>query len=367
MKISKLLRPPVTFLKLVIFLSILIIFGCGQEPVVEEKEAIRPVKYIEINPSGLKNNIEFSGKIAASQEVTMAFEVQGRITSFPVKEGQRVKKGQALAGLDPRDFQITINSRRADLNAAKAEYERSRELYENNTISKKDLDVARRNFEVAYSGLDAAKKSMGDATLSAPFSGLIAKTLVENYQNVQAKQAVLILQDDSSLEMKVDIPESDYAKVNRDLSLSELTQSLKPQILVSSFPDNKFDAEFKEAATMADTVTRTFEITFGFTSPAGITILPGMTARLLITGSLPNDGTTVMVAAQAILSDDENNATVWIIDPSSNQVKRHIVEIGEMAGKNIMVTKGLKSGDIIAASGVHQLREGMTVRKYEKP
>jgi RND family efflux transporter MFP subunit len=366
MQIPKLLFPASIF-QIVIISLLFIVLGCGQEPPLEGKKIIRPVKYFEINPAGRDSNIEYSGKITAVQEVFMAFEVSGKINNFPVKEGERVKKGAVLSRLDDRDFRTALESRMADLNAAKAHYERARDLYENNTISKRDLDVARRNYEVARAGVKTARKSLDDTRLVAPFSGLVAKTLVENYQNIQAKEPILILQDDSSLEMIVDIPERDYARVDKTMSLSELTRILKPEILLTSFPDKRFKARFKEAAATADAVTRTFEITLGFQAPSNISILPGMTARLVITGSMQKEGSTVMIPAKALLSDDNNQPTVWLIDASSNAVKRHTVEIGEMSGENIEIIKGLKTGDIIAGSGGHQLREGMIVRKYEKP
>lgn len=350
-----------------IFLFLVVFSGCSQEKPAEEKEISRPVKYFEINPANQGANLEYSGKITAVQDVDMSFEVSGKINIFPVKEGQRVQKDAILARLDPRDFQIALDSQKADLNAAGAEYERARGLYENDTISKRDLDVARRNYEVAEAGVRSARKTLNDTKLVAPFSGLVAKTLVENYQNIQAKQPILILQDDSSLEMVVDIPESDYAKIGKDVTLAELTQALKPEIIVASVPGKKFAATFKEAASTADPTTRTFEVTLGFEAPSDISILSGMTARLLITRLMKKDGSFITVPVKAVLSDENKQATVWLIDPSSNRVKRHPIEIGEMTGDEIIVTKGLKSGDIIAGSGAHQLREDMLVRKYEKP
>ena len=350
-----------------IFLFLTMLSGCGKGEKPEEKEMVRPVKFLEINKSAGDGFLEYSGKITAVQEVFMAFEVPGKINSFPVREGQRVDKGMVLSMLDPRDYQSALDSRIADLNAARADYERARELYENNTISQRDLDVARRDFEVAKASANAAEKSMEDTRLVAPFTGLVAKTLVENYQNIQPKQPVLILQDDSSLEMVVDVPEKDYAKIDKNMPLSEWTRLLSPEIFVTSFPGKHYKAKFKEAAATADPVTRTFEITLGFSPPSDISILPGMTARVVITGSLRTDDSTIMIPAKSVLSDDNGNATVWLIDPSSNRVQQHPVQAGEMSGSNIQIKEGLKSGDIIAASGIHQLREGVAVRKYEKP
>ncbi len=357
--------PFIPIARLFLLLILILTIGCGQEEVSEEKVLIRPVKYLQINQSGQIGQLEFPGKITAAQEVLMAFEVPGKIESFPVKEGLRVAKGQVLGKLDPRDFETAVRSATADLNAARADYERARELYENNTISKRDLDVARRNFEVAKAAVSAAQKTLDDTLLRAPFSGLVAKTLVENFQNIQAKQTVLILQDDSSLELVVDIPENDYARVDKNASMDQLTKDFNPMIEISSFPGEQFKARVKETAGTADPVTRTFEITLGFSPPKNFSILPGMTARLIVSPSATGGGNTIMIPAKAVFSDEQKNPSVWLINTDTNQVKRQPIVVGEMSGNSILVKSGLKQGDIIAASGVQQLRENMGVRKYE--
>ena len=341
-----------------------LIFGCGQETKLEGKEFIRPVKFLKVGDTGAGMSAKYSGKIKAAQEVDMAFEIPGRIIEFPTTEGQRVTKGTLLARLDPRDFQTILDSANADLNAARADYERSRELYENNTISRRDLDVARRNFEVAQANTRSAKKAVEDTRLLAPFSGLIARKVADNFQNIQSKQPILVIHDDSSLEMLVDIPEQDYAQVRKGTSLSQLTQALKPEISVSSLPGQIFKATFKETATMADPITRTFEITFGFIPPKENTILPGMTARLKLSGTMDTEEKP-MIPAKAVFSDEAKDGMVWLIDPKTKKVKQQPVEVGEMSDTKIFITKGLKTGDIIAVSGVHQLRNGMTVREYK--
>ena len=339
--------------------------GCAAEPEKEMAPVVRPVKFFEINAAAGADRLEYSGKIKAVQEVTMAFELPGKIKKFPVKEGQEVKKGTILCRLDARDHQITFDAKAADLDAAKAQYERAKALYKHNTISRRDMDLAKRNFEVARAGVNAAHKALEDSVLRAPFSGMIAKTLVENYQNIQAKQPILILQDNSALEVVVDIPEKDFTALEKATSLEDLTELSTPEVMVSSLPDQRFAARFKEAAATADPVTRTFEVTLGFTPSSRFLILPGMTARLSIWKHTTAAPDQVMIPARAVFSDDNGRAMVWRIDPATLKVKRHGIEVSEMSGSDIRVITGLKPGDIIAVSGVHQLREGRTVEPYK--
>jgi RND family efflux transporter MFP subunit len=354
-------RPVILFVLLVF---VIIASGCTQEEQTQQPEVIRPVKFFEVGGAGKGLTFEYSGEIKAAQEVDMSFEVPGKIIEFPVTEGQRVKKGDFLARVDPRDYQTMLDSARADLNAAVAEYDRARDLYENNTISKRDLDVARRNFEKAKADTTSARKTMEDTRIVAPFDGVVARTVADKFQNIQAKEIILSIHDNSSLEMKVDIPEQDFTKHKKKSSLDKMTDSLKPELIISSLPGRRFQARFKEASTIADPVTRTFEVTFGFTPPSDITIFPGMTARLMITAAMEAD-TDILIPAKAVFSDDKKQAMVWKIHGETKKTTSVPVVVGDMSESDIYIKKGLKKGDIIAVSGVHQLRDGMTVRQYQ--
>jgi len=65
-----------------------------------------------------------------------------------------------------------------------------------------------------------------------------------------------------------------------------------------------------------------------------------------------------------VRSDDAGNAFVWRIGDDM-RVSKQPVEVGELSGDTIRILDGLEPGARIAASGVHNLREGMLVKEYE--
>jgi RND family efflux transporter MFP subunit len=343
----------------------LVVFGCGEDKVAEIKEVVRPVKILKIGNGTNVEILEYSGKVSAASEIQMAFEVPGKLVDFSVTDGFQAKKGDVLGRIDSRDYKASLDAKTAQLEAAKADYDRARSLFETNTIPRKELDAERRNFKVAEANYKVAKKQLEDTKIKAPFTGRVSKTLMDNFQNVQAKQPVLVFSDDSNLEIVVNVPEIDFVKRNPDWDFDKMTELLAPSVVLSAVPGRSFPAKLTEVSTSADPVTRTFEVTFAFSSPKDIAIYPGMTAKLIIT-----DPTTLelisekYIPANAVKSDEEGNAMVWLVDPSSMTVKRHRIKIGDMSGGNLKVTSGLKSGDLVAVSGVHQLRKGMKVKEY---
>ena len=239
-------------------------------------------------------------------------------------------------------------------------------LFARSAVSRQELDAARRNKEVAEASVSKARKALEEARLIAPFAGTVARKLVEEFQNVQAKQPVVLLQDDSSLEIRIAIPEGDLSRVRPGLDPRDASAHANPMVEVSSFPGRRFPATMKSFSTTADPATRTFSATFGFDRPTDILIRPGMTARL--TATLPDRGGdsapgAVLIPSNAVRNDGAGSF-VWAVDDSL-RVSRRPVELGELVGTDVKVVSGLASGDVIATSGVAQLRDGMTVRRFE--
>jgi RND family efflux transporter MFP subunit len=261
-----------------------------------------------------------------------------------------------------------VSQAQAAYNAAESIYNRYQGLLEVGAASAQAFDVAQRNFEVAAAQLETATKGLNDTRLIAPFAGRVSRTYVDNFSNVQAKQAIILLQDISMLEVIVNVPEQDWQRAGPDLTLAQRTERTRPRVSISSAPGREFPAVLTEYATAADPVTRTFEARLRFDPPDDISLLPGMTAEVSI--DIPEDAlgasAAVWIPAVAVLADDAGNATVWNVDAATMQVNRTIVEVGTLSGADIRILSGLEQGDRIAVSGVHNLREGMEVRELSR-
>lgn len=344
------------------------LFACGEAP-APEPTGPRPVKMMQVG-GGAAGTLEFPGEVRPARQADMAFEVPGRIVEFPAREAQRVTKGTLLARLDPRDFESDLAKWRAQLEKVRTDLKRQEILYEKDVAPLTDLEGARRNFEAAQAEYDRARKAVEDAELRAPFDGVVARKLVEDFVNVQAKEPVLILQDDSGLEISVSVPERDLARMRPGLSLEERNRRGNPRVVVSALGDRSFPARITEFATSADPQTRTYQARFAFERTPDVNVLPGMTARVVL--DVPSDegaagaSRAIRVPVQAVLAGPAGEVFVWVVDPESQQVSRAPVVTGSPSGDEIAIERGLDPGQTIAVSGVHDLREGMTVRRFER-
>jgi len=340
--------------------------GCSEKP-VEEGPVARPVKLLTIGGSDSEAWVEYPGTIKAAQTADMGFEVPGRIIERLVNEGERVKKGTVLARLDDRDYVAEMDAVKARLKKAVADYRRGQNIYDEDpgAISQARVDTYRKAVEVAEAELRVSQKRLEDTELRAPFDGIMARKLVDDFANVNAKDPVLVFQDDSHLEIQVNIPERDVTGERRHETNEEVTARLEPEVVVTSLPDRSFPARVKEVTTETDPVTRTFQATLIFDNPKNVAVFPGMTAKVRVRASRTREASDrIAVPTNAAVADAKGNAYVWLVDPSSMTVHRRPVELGDMSGSDVEVKSGLSKGDMIATSGVHQLREGMAVREF---
>lgn len=338
--------------------------GCSKEPEKAE-EVVRPVILMTIGGDDSGGQREYPGRVAAVEEILMGFEVPGRIVELPVREGQEVKAGTLLARLDDRDYVAQLDSERARRNEARADYERNQTLYERDAISLRDLEVVRRRFEVTEANLRPAEKAVADTRLVAPFDGRVSGRMAENHENVQAKQPVIMFLDDSSLEIKTSFPETDFLNLRRAGTPAEMTRKLDPQVEISAAPGTLIPAYIKEMQSTADPMTRTYEVTMGFESPAGLAAASGMTAKVIVQMPVGEEG-RILIPVHAMVSDTQGNSLVWVYDETAGVVNARQVTVGEMTGDAIEILSGLAAGDRIAVLGAKNLREGMRVSPQER-
>ena len=336
------------------------ISGC-EEPPQTIVASSRPVKTIIIGGDTTSNTREFPAVVDAIKKADISFRVNGQINKILVKEGDDVKKGQVLAELDPTDFKIKLKDRQASYDTDKANYDRAVKLVKKGAISKVDHDNIRAQFHTANANLDTAKQDLLYTKLKANFDGIIAKRHVENHEEVIFSQTIFSLEDVSALKIKIDIPENLMILVNRNRDGKRNLHAVFDNISNQEFPLN-----FLETATKADPNTKTFKVTLRMDSPEKYNVLPGMTATVYAEMFSYESNTDVVFAlpVSAVISDNEKQATVWVVDEKTMTVNPVQVTPGLMIGDTMQVT-GLNPGARVVIAGAPFLRNDMKVTLLE--
>ncbi len=236
----------------------------------------------------------YPGTVFASRQAKLAFRVGGPLIKVPVKPGDKVKQGQLLMQIDSRDFEDSIHVLEAQLagsesrrDHAQRDFDRAQTLFDQHVSATADFDRAKSAFDSAFSGvqsikaqLQIARHKLKDTKLVAPYSGVITSQSAENYEMVKSGQEVLAIQDISTLEVEIKIPENEIAR-------RPLKPGMKVTVDFPAIPDRSVSATLIEWNLSADPITRTYALRFSFPAPTNIHVLPGMTAEVSIAD---NDG-----------------------------------------------------------------------------
>ncbi len=227
---------------LLVVLLLLVILGSKKEPVVnvQVEKAMRRT---------ITQTVTATGKISPEVQVVITPEVSGEITSLPVKEGVKVRKGELLMKIKPDIYAAQRDRSAAELTSARAsqersrsEHERARELFAKGLISTAELEAASTSFQVMkaqYDQADAALKqseeSLRKTTIYSPMDGIISKLAVELGERVLGTSqfqgtTVMTVADLSKMEGRVDVGENDIVLI----SIGDTAR-----IEVDAFPDRK--------------------------------------------------------------------------------------------------------------------------------
>lgn len=343
--------------------------GCGKAE-TPKAEFSRPVKTLVIQKDDGVFYMKYPGKVRASRRADLAFQVPGKIIEFPATPGDELKAGQLVARLDPRDFKSAQDSALAKYKEARLDFERYEKLVAKDAVSQTQFEQKRRDCQVLEAALKIAAKALEDSAIQAPFAGLVAKKYVENFQNVQAKEPVISLQDIANIEIVVDVPEADVAVGPKEASLDDFNRDLEPSVTFAAAADKSYPCQIKEFEAEADKDIQTYKLTFAMTNPEDLRVMPGMTATVNIkagglVGSGLNAGAHFLVPAAAVFTRD-GGPRVWVVDTKTMRPKLKAVKAGRLLGDRIEIVDGLAAGDTIAVSGVHELTADTLVRPLVK-
>ena len=336
-----------------ILAALILLTACGQKK-EDSVTTVRPVKTARVE-SRSEIRKDFSGIVEAVDYVKLAFRVSGQIINLPVVEGQRVKKGQLIAAIDPRDLALQYAADKSAYETAAAQVERNKRLLARQAISVQEYEISVSTFELS-------SNNMRDTRLTAPFDGSIEKRLVENYQRVNSGEGIVQLVNTKKLRIKFTIPDA-YLYLLR-------SKDQRFRVEFDTYRGHIFNAKLEEYLDISTDGTG-IPVTITIDDPAFdhalYEVKPGFTCSIRFSadvGPFLEESMTV-VPLSAIFGESEGNKTyVWVLN--GNQVNRREVTVySPMGDAQAFISKGLKAGETVVTAGVTQLVEGETVKELK--
>ena len=285
--------------------------------------------------------------------------VSGQVINLPVVEGQRVKKGQLIAAIDPRDISLQYAADKAAYETAAAQVERNKRLLGRQAISVQEYEISVANYQKAKSAYELSSNNMRDTKLTAPFDGSIEKRLVENYQRVNSGEGIVQLVNTQKLRIKFTVPD-DYLYLLRATDVTF-------KVVFDTYPDTVFNAKLEEYLDISTAGTG-IPVTITIEDPAFnrslYDVKPGFTCKIKLASDVAPflEEKLVNIPLSAIFGESENQKTyVWVV--KDNKVSKREVTVYSPTGEaNALISAGIQPGETIVIAGVHQLVDGQTVK-----
>ena len=221
-----------------IWVTALLIIIAGGGYYLWPKPEVEPIHVVEVKTGEVKSVISTSGTLEGTDSADLRFKISGKLNQLTVKPGDRVTKGQLIAGIDTQDLSIALQQARNTFTSKDATAKRIEDDVKDNendeNFTQKETRVAAQTArDNAYDSVKAAQRAFQDAYIYAPLSGVITKADPNPGQIISAVDTIVQIVDDSEYVFEAEVDESDLGRVRLGQSAS---------ISLNSYPDQFFNA-----------------------------------------------------------------------------------------------------------------------------
>lgn len=305
----------------------------------------------------------FPGNLSAHRSADLAFEIGGVVQELLADTGARVEPGQSLARLDTRDLQSRLAAATAEASRARTDAERAQTLLAQNALAPARAEALAAAAEAATATLDQAKKALDDATLRAPFAGVVAAKFVDAFASIQPKTLAYRVHDLSAFTVAIDLPQAlVLASQRRERATGATAETVSftahvndPAAATAGYP-----LRVSSFSTDPDPRTGTYRFELTLPAPGDVVLLPGMSCTVRITLPAPAAG-QVFVPPAAVTTGTGSAPVAWVIDAEGRAQPRPVT-VGALTAQGLVVTSGLAPGEVVITAGLAQLTPGRAVR-----
>jgi len=343
-----------------------------------------PVAAVAAHTGNMPVYLEGLGTVTAFNTVTVKTRVDGQLVSVNFREGQFVQKGDLLAEVDPRPFQVALDQANGNLAQAKGNlerdqaalrdaevnYQRYQELYNSKIIAKQQLDTQQATvgqargviaadqaaIEAAQAAINNAKLNLTYTKITAPLSGRIGLRQVDAGNMIHASDTngLATIAQLQPISVLFSLPEEQLPNI-----LQKLHQGAK-------LPTEAFDREQRKK--LADgtllTVDNQIDPTTGTSRLKAVfpnndyALFPNqfVNVRMLL-----DTKRNAVIAPAVAIQRGPTGTFVYLVQPEDSTVTVRPVKLGISEGNDVIVDDGLQPGDQVVVDGAEKLTEGMKV------
>jgi len=304
------------------------------------KEKQQKQKAYTVKRQTLKNSLSISGEVNADQKTVLRFQTSGRLSWVGVKEGDYVKKYQAIASLDQRDVKKELQKQLNDFMKTRWDLDQSREDVKDKAITDKMQRILdKAQFDLNNSIIDVELQSLAVeySTLISPIEGVVVR-VGSPYAGVNVTPA--------QAEFEIVNLNTVYFSASADQTdVVNLSDGKQADITLDPYPDEVIPGEVKSIAftPKAGETGTVYEAKIYFTQNNNdYRYRLGMTGDANFVTKVMTDVLTIPVSYIKT-----ENGKKYVSKSKNGQIVKQTIEVGDTVDSSAVVTSGLSEGDII--------------------
>lgn len=358
---------------LAILLGLIIYFAWfAKGKSVEEKQDMISVKVKKTVLEDYVDKYTVMGTIKGAIENDMRFEMDGQLATYNYKEGSKIKMGEVICSLDPKDAltkadyaKSKYKSELSAYNSAMERYKVYEELFRMKALSesklyesKYEIQSAQSKVKAALSELELSQSNLAKTNMLAPSDGILAEIVVKPGEYITQQDVIVKFISDKGTNFEVDIPEKDVHK---------LAVGQQVTINCDSYQGKTFMGTLKEIAPTVKERTRTSTIKVSVDNEEGL-LRSGMFGRGVILLKELKD--VMLVPNDSIISLNDNAFLVPVVSPDyrtpgEGTILMRPCQLGERLTDKTVILNGLQIGEMVVTETQGQLSDGMKVKFLE--
>ena len=332
----------------IVFIGVLAIVSCNR--LNENKsDVVKLVKTSQVKQIPVVMQKHFPGVIEEKEQVSLAFRVAGPIQKIHVKEGDFVNKGQLIAEMDTRDYEIQKNAVEAQASQIQSEYSRIEELYSRKSVAENDYEKMKAGKEMIEAKLKNVNDQLNDTKLFAPFSGYIAKINFDDGELVNHGTPIATLIDVSLLKVEIDVPASILLMKDKITHIECYQENI---------PGKSFPLALVNQNVKANN-NGLYKFYLQHKPENKSELAPGMNVSVSISYKA-RENDILSIPLNAVFEED-GKSYVWVVNDSV--VHKQMIETCSIVQKGeIGITSGLKENQQVVVGGLNLLKDNETVK-----
>ncbi|MFC1541852.1 efflux RND transporter periplasmic adaptor subunit [Candidatus Latescibacterota bacterium] len=327
----------------------LVIVSCANSKIEENEtydEKITNVEFYQVKQVRFEENIVLPIVIAPDKEVNLGVTNGGRVTQILTEKGNKVTDGQLLLETDDEILRAALDNAKATYEWQKKEFERFEQLYKEENISEADFDAVQHALIQSESANRIAQKNFEDASLEAPFSGIVTMRNVEVGDILSPGIPAFRIINIDKVKVQAGIPE----KYIEDFETGDPVK-----ISIDAIPDRVFEGKINYISPEASPSVRTFLAEITIANRDGALRVGTMGNARIVRNVYEN---ALMVPINAI-TETQDGHKVFVLKDGDIVEERSLNVLG---GNELMVqVEGISEGEKIITKGNYDLIDGEKV------